>query len=240
MSVDEPLHDDDELLAAELAFGLIDPGERHAVEARLAGDVPFAAAYRRWQRHAATLATGRDEAPRPSIWSGIEARLPANDMVPPVAPRSSLRWWQASTFAAVAAAVVLAVVGVQRGSLPAPAPVIAQAQPVAPLVAVLTGAPDKGVVTVSYDPASGRLTSAPTGVDVAGHSAELWVIPAGQSPRSLGVIAAGTPGWTRAPTKAAPALAAGATLAISVEPIGGSPTGAPTGPVILTGKISTV
>ncbi len=66
------------------------------------------------------------------------------------------------------------------------------------------------------------------------------MIPAGQSPRSLGVIAAGTPGWTRAPTKAAPALAAGATLAISVEPIGGSPTGAPTGPVILTGKISTV
>ena len=241
MSVDEPLRDEDELLAAELAFGLLDTGERHAAEARLADDAGFAAAHGRWMGYAAAMATGRDEAPRPSIWPGIEARLPANDTATAVvAPRSSVRWWQASTFAAVAAAVVLAVIGVERGPVPPPAPVIAQAQPVAPLVAVLTGAPDKGLVTVSYDPASGRLTSAPNGVNVTGHSAELWVIPAGQSPRSLGVIAAGAPGWTRAPANAAPALAPGATLAVSVEPVGGSPTGAPTGPVILTGKVSAV
>ena len=36
----------------------------------------------------------------------------------------------------------------------------------------------------------------------------------------------------------APRLRAGAKLAISVEPPGGSPTGAPTGPVILVGEIS--
>ena len=241
MSIDEPLRDEDELLAAELAFGLLEAGDRDAADARLAGDPSFAAAYRRWASYAATMATGQDEAPRPSIWSGIQARLPANDTAPVVAPRSSVRWWQASTFAALAAAVVLAVIGVERGPLPPSASVIAQAQPVAPLVAVLTGAPgasDKGLVTVSYDPASGRLTSAPNGVDVAGHSAELWVIPAGQSPRSLGVIAADAPGWTRAPAKAAPALAVGATLAITIEPIGGSPSGAPTGPVILSGKIT--
>ena len=241
MSTDDPRRDEDDLLAAELAFGLLDADERQAAEARLAGDASFAAIHRRWEGYAATMAEGRDEAPRPSIWPGIEARLPANDTAAAVASRSSVRWWQTSTFAALAAAVVLAVIGVQRSPLPAPtAPIIASSQPVAPLVAVLTGAPEKGVVTVSYDPATGRLTSAPIGIDVAGHSAELWVIPAGQSPRSLGVIAAGAPGWTRAPTKAAPALAAGATLAISVEPVGGSPTGLPTGPVILTGKVSAV
>ena len=32
-------------------------------------------------------------------------------------------------------------------------------------------------------------------------------------------------------------MAAGVTLAISVEPLGGSPTGKPTGPVILSGKL---
>jgi len=238
MSADDTLRDEDELLAAELAFGLLDIGERQAAEARRAGDAPFAVACRRWEAYAATMATGRDEAPRPSIWPAIEARLPANDVAPVEPARTSVRWWQASTFAALAAAVVLAVIGVQRSPLPPPAPVVAQAQPVAPLVAVLTGTPDKGLVTVSYDPASGRLTSAPNGVDVTGHSAELWVIPAGQSPRSLGVIAAGVPGWTRAPARAAPALAVGATLAITVEPIGGSPSGAPTGPVILSGKIT--
>jgi len=236
MSADDPLRDEDELLAAELAFGLLDAGEHHVAEARVAGDASFAAARRRWEAYAATMATGRDEAPRPSIWPGIEARLPANDSVR--AARPSVRWWQASTFAALAAALILAVIGAQHS--PLPAPVVAQAQPVAPLVAVLTGAPDKGVMTVSYDPASKRLTAASTGVDVAGHSAELWVIPAGQSPRSLGVVAADAPGWTPAPDKAAPALVSGATLAISVEPIGGSPTGAPTGPVILTGKIAAI
>jgi anti-sigma-K factor RskA len=239
MSTDEPLSDEHELLAAELAFGLLDAGEHRDAEARLAADAAFADAYRRWAGYAATMATGRDEAPRPSIWTAIEARLPANDTTAAPVARSSVRWWQASTFAALAAAIVLAVIGVQRSAIPT-APVVTQAPPTAPLVAVLTGASDKGVVTVSYDPASGRLTSAPAGVDVAGHSAELWVIPAGQSPRSLGVIAAGAPGWTRAPAKAAPALAVGATLAISVEPVGGSPTGLPTGPVILTGKITTV
>ncbi len=240
MSADEPLRDEDELLAAELAFGLLDVGERHAADARRAGDASFAAACHRWEGYAATMATGQDEAPRPSIWRAIEARLPANDTAPVESGRSSVRWWQASTFAALAAAVVLAVIGVERSPLPPPVPATAPAQPIAPLVAVLTGTPDKGLVTVSYDPASGRLTSAPSGVDVTGHSAELWVIPAGQSPRSLGVIAAGAPGWTRAPVKAAPALAVGATLAITVEPIGGSPSGAPTGPVILSGKIAAV
>jgi len=33
-------------------------------------------------------------------------------------------------------------------------------------------------------------------------------------------------------------FSAGGTLAISLEPAGGSPTGAPTGPVIATGKLS--
>jgi anti-sigma-K factor RskA len=233
----DPLRDEDELLAAELAFGLLDADERGAAEARIDGDAAFAAAYRRWLGYAATMASGRDEAPRPSIWAAIEIRLPANDAAIPVTPATTVRWWQASTFAAVAAAVVLAVIGVERSPLPAPAPVVVQARPAAPLVAVLTGAPDKGVVTVSYDPISGRLTSAPVGIDVRGHSAELWVIPAGQSPRPLGVIAAGAPGWTQAPARAIPVFAVGATLAISVEPVGGSPTGLPTGPVILTGKI---
>ncbi len=59
MSGTPPARDEDELLAAELAFGLLDASERQAAEARLAGDAPFAAAYRRWEAHAATLATGR-------------------------------------------------------------------------------------------------------------------------------------------------------------------------------------
>ena len=151
MSDPIPTRDEDDLLAAELAFGLLDANERQAVEARLANDRTLADAYRRWQDRAATLALGAEENPRPSIWSAIEARLPANDMSPVVASPASVRWWQASTAVAAAAAIVLAIVSVRGPLLPPPAPVIVRAQAAAPLVAVLTGTPGKGIVTVSYD-----------------------------------------------------------------------------------------
>lgn len=69
-------------------------------------------------------------------------------------------------------------------------------------------------------------------------SYELWLIPAeGGAPLSLAVL-----GNLDASVPVAPAharrLIPGAKLAISVEPAGGSPTGAPTGPVILAGEIS--
>jgi anti-sigma-K factor RskA len=233
MSMADPPPEDEDLRAAELAFGLLDEAERLEAESRAASHSGFAASYQRWQARAAALLAGPDVAPRPSVWTAIEARLPANDVASPI--RSSVRWWQAATLVASAAAGVLAVVAVeQRG--PVPLPPLVQPQPSPPLVAVLTG--KTGVVTVSYDRSSGRLTSAPTGVDIGDHSAELWVIPADGKPRSLGVIAAATPGWTKAPTPFAPLVAPGVTLAISVEPVGGSPTGQPTGPVILTGKIA--
>lgn len=239
MSADDPLSDEDELLAAEIAFGLIDGDESRAAVARLTTEAAFAAAHRRWLGYAAGLLAGPDSVPSPAVWRAIAARLPANDVG---ISRATLRRWQAGTAAASAAAIVLAVIAIDRSQpLPTPAPVIVQApRPAAPLVAVLTGGPGKGVLTVTFDSATGRLTSAPAGLAIGDRAAELWVIPPGQSPRSLGVIAAGAPGWTSAPAAAATAIAPGATLAVSVEPPGGSPTGQPTGPVILTGTVATI
>ena len=237
MSMADPLPEDDELRAAELAFGLLDDEDRRAAEARVSADGAFADAFHRWQTYAAAMLAGADETPRPSVWSRIEARLPAND----TAPKSTVRWWQAGTLVASAAAIVLAVVAVQRSPIapPPPAPIAVTPQPTAPMVAVLTPTVGKGFLAVSYDPASGRLTSAPTGIAIGGdHSAELWVIPADGKPRSLGVVADKAPGWTKASRSGVPYMGPGVTLAISVEPIGGSPTGQPTGKVILTGKIT--
>ncbi|WP_260929299.1 anti-sigma factor domain-containing protein [Novosphingobium sp. 9] len=231
-----PLSDDDELLAAEMAFRLIDGEDLRAAEARLGSDAEFAAAHARWQAHACAMLSGSGEAPRPSVWSAIEARLPANDVTPKAPGNTSLRWWQAATLMAGSAAVVLAVVALRKPeSVIVQVPVAQQAAASAPMVAVLTG--EKGVVTVSFDPASGRMTSAATGLEVKGHSPELWVIPADGKPRSMGVFDPSAPDWAKVPTGASAAMAAGATLAVSVEPLGGSPTGQPTGPVILTGKL---
>ena len=235
MSMADPLSEDDELLAAELAFGLLDGEERRTAEARTV-ERPFADAVELWRGYAAGLLAGPDTVPRPSIWTRIEARLPANDSA--AGPAATLRWWQAGTLVASAAAIVLTVVAVERGPLAPPPPQIAiVTQPSAPLVAVLTAPKGRGVVTVSFDPGSGHIVSAPTGVAIGDHSSELWVIPADGKPRSLGVVADKTPGWTKAPAAAAPAITPGATLAISIEPVGGSPTGQPTGKVILSGKV---
>ncbi len=234
---DAALPDDDELIAAELAFGLLDGTEKRAAEQRLAGDPAFRAAHDRWLAYGAAMFSDAGEAPRPSVWTAIEARLPANDTAP--IPRATLRWWQGGTAVASVAAILLAVIALR----PAPAPVVAPIAPVAapapvmPLVAVLSG--EKGIVTVSYDRASGRIVSATKGIDIGDHSPELWVIPADGKPRSLGLIAAGAALWKPIPKAFAGSLTPGVTLAISVEPLGGSPTGQPTGPVILSGKVTT-
>ena len=67
---------------------------------------------------------------------------------------------------------------------------------------------------------------------------ELWSVPPQGAPRSLGLI--NSDGLTLLDRKKLPAtLLRGGTaaLAVSLEPPGGSPTGAPTGPVVYAGKL---
>ena len=67
----------------------------------------------------------------------------------------------------------------------------------------------------------------------AGKSYELWALPRGGAPVSLGLL----PGTGRAErTLSEPqrtALLAADKVAVSVEPLGGSPTGGPTGPIVI-------
>ncbi len=227
------LPEDDELLAAELALGLIGGAERRVASDRLATEPAFAEAHARWQAHAAAMFADSGEPPPASIWRQIMLRLPANDVAAAVSLRS-LRWWQAGALTATAAACALGLVALRQPKTVL-VPVAVQQGPAAPMVAVLTGR--TGSATISFDPVSRRIVSATSGVILGKHSPELWVIPADGKPRSLGVISVTAPGWAQIPAAAAPAMAAGVTIAISVEPVGGSTTGQPTGPVILTGKM---
>lgn len=221
---------EDDLLAAELALGLLDAAEAGAARDRVRHDAAFAHAHARWQAYAAGLAAELGAVPPAHVWSAIEASLPANDDV-----LTSLRLWRGGAIAASLLVLVLGIRDVEHAHMaPSPAP-IAVAQP-APLVAVLSG--KQGVVSVNFDPASGRLASVVSGVDAGPRAVELWVIPADGHPRSLGVLSQDRPGWRAAPILAGHALQAGVTLAVSLEPAGGSPTGLPTGPVILTGKLA--
>ncbi|HYF58675.1 MAG TPA: anti-sigma factor, partial [Burkholderiaceae bacterium] len=68
-------------------------------------------------------------------------------------------------------------------------------------------------------------------------SYELWLIPAeGGAPVSVAVLG-DLAARIELPAAIRERLRPGAKLAVSVEPAGGSPTGGPTGPVILAGAI---
>jgi anti-sigma-K factor RskA len=107
------------------------------------------------------------------------------------------------------------------------------------IVAVLAGQDAKPVLVASADRSGRYLTvKAVAAMDVpAGRVLELWALPEGRDPRSLGRIPAS--GIVRLPL-AAPAgmsLQGVPALAVSLEPPGGSPTGKPTGPVLYTGGV---
>ena len=74
----------------------------------------------------------------------------------------------------------------------------------------------------------------------AGKAHELWALPEGGAPVSLGLLPQ-TGEQRRVLTPAQQAALAGAKqIAVSLEPEGGSPTGAPTGPVLLVAPLSRV
>jgi anti-sigma-K factor RskA len=66
---------------------------------------------------------------------------------------------------------------------------------------------------------------------------ELWLIPPGDRPHSLGLIEPGKPVRIQMPPALVERLTNSASLAVSLEPAGGSPTGLPTGAVVASGKL---
>ena len=95
-------------------------------------------------------------------------------------------------------------------------------------------------VTAVYDPNSADLRLTPAVLAHSDRSAELWVIAGDGVPHSLGLLKTSGASSLKVNRDNRARLAAGATLAVSIEPIGGSPTGLPTGPVVAKGVLSQV
>jgi anti-sigma-K factor RskA len=179
-----------------------------------------------WERRLAPLAAAvRPVEPPDSAWTGIEMKLGLR-----AAPRSRA----AGLWPALAAA--LAIVAVLFGGLyfsqqpsverPAYVSVVSDTAtgPVW-LLQAFTEARALRVSTVNPRPAP------------ANSSYELWMLPDGGNPVSLGLlpeVGAAQLGLSAAQLGV---LTRTMTLAVSVEPAGGSPTGLPTGPVILTAPL---
>lgn len=228
--------------AAELALGLLEGEERAAALRRVLAEPDFARAVERWRDHFASLFVESPEvAAPPTLLARIEQSLapPANDVGP---TRAAAGPWRGIALGATLVAATLAGVMLLR-PLPTPdasSPPFAAARRAPVLVAAIAPVEKGAPVAALYDPQTGDLRVAAAMLAAAGHSAELWVIASDGVPVSLGVLDAHHGRSVMVARGIRTHFAPGSTLAVTVEPVGGSPTGKPTGPVVASGALSLV
>jgi anti-sigma-K factor RskA len=240
------LPEPDDLLAAEMALGVLDGDERAAARTRVGADAAFAAAVSAWAERLAPWLDDVAAVEPPSttlaaLLRRITLQQPANDALP--ALQRKVNVWRGATGVATALAASLALALLLRPettTMPRPAPAPTNAVPrAAPLVALLAQGKAAPTLLASYDPEAHQLVLAAPAPLSPGlrHDHELWVIPASGKPVSLGVLPAGTRSHKELPTSLARLLVPGATLAVTVEQTGGSPTGQPSGAPIAAGAL---
>ncbi len=250
---------DDSLVAAEYVIGVLDATSRSLVQSRIESEPAFAALVMQWEySFTAWLAAYPQAVPATHVWARLRIRMGWSAMddapVRPPATASGTAWqrigfWRVTTALATAAAVVIAVLRLAPGpvasTVPAPASVAVtpQTAPESQLARpVTTLAHDDGtpgwLATVDKTDGKVLMVPVPTPPDPTGKVAELWLIPPGQAPKSLGLVSTEKAHTIAVPDALKPDLADGAVLAITLEPPGGAPHGVATGPVLAKGLIA--
>lgn len=215
--------EEDRLLAAEWALGLLDAPEAAAARARAASDPEFRQLARRWLADLAALAETETTPVAPS--AAVEARLQARLF----GTEAAAPWWRRLWLVPALLAGALAAL------------VMVWVRPVAPvepaLLATMSAEDRSLIVEAAYDDRAAAWTLTPTAGGAApGRSLELWLIPEGETPISLGVLDGEGETVLTVPEPLRPTLAS-ATLALSDEPPGGSPGPTASGPVVAIGPV---
>ena len=253
-----------EQLAASYALGTLRGGARRRFESLARDHAAVRAAALIWQGRIASVAELQPQAaPSPAVWKRIEnlvnadkqakamqaARAPAAVSNPGWWARVSL--WRGATAAGALAAVLAVVVGANLQTLNnnLGSQVASLGGQVQDLTAKLSAAPeiqyvavladDKAAASmlVTFDPKNKKLVLKRVGgfQEQADKSLQLWALPQGGGPKSLGVL--GSDPLIRL-TAAGSDVKQVPTLAISLEPKGGAPVGSgPTGPVLFKGAL---
>jgi anti-sigma-K factor RskA len=209
-------------LAAEYVLGTLTGGARRRFDALLPAHPALRQAVSGWERRLLPMALKAETVqPAPRVWSAIEGQL---GWTPPAKASSlRLRFWQAFAAVATVAAVVLGTT-THNGLTEAPMIVVLHA----------TKGPETLVAGLSPDRQQISIQPLQKVSLTSDQSLELWALKKDGPPASLGVIASDK--LTAINKHALPKDTKG--LAVSLEPLGGSPTGAPTGPVLFVGDLT--
>lgn len=231
------MDEDRNLTAAEYVLGTLDARERAQAVQAAQTDPELARAIQDWEhRFAPLLDAFPPVAPQAGVFEKILARLHADDRVVPFETliakmtRSRNRWRGLAAAGMAAAAMLLVGFGVREAWW--------QSQP-STFVAVLQQDAASPAFLLSIDTRQKSLVVRPVKAEAKpDNSYELWLVHDSlPQPKSLGLISD-----TAAVSNAGlgsydDAVLRGATYAVSLEPKGGSTTGAPTGPVLFAGKL---
>ena len=230
-----------ERMAAEHAMGLLEGDERARAEGLIGADASFAALVETWQSRLLELDETTSEIPAgETLWARIEGSLPSEARGPARAATTarppflaslwrSLPFWRGAGLAGALASLLLLVgVGVFAER--------AARQPV--LIAVLLNDANRPSAVVNAF-ANGNAELVPLdGIPVPpGRSLEIWTLwDQARGPVSIGVLDAAR--TVRLKLDNLPRTSPNQVFEISLEPAGGSPTGRPTGPVLMKGTAS--
>ena len=225
-------------LAAEYVLGTLRGGARRRFERYLRDDAVLQRLTAEWQERLMPMAefTGA-QTPRAQVWRAIERRLGLGQAQKRVQQRAhavwqfwrteSLTFWRSLSLVSLAAALLMG--GVLRSTL--------VEAPQVDLVATLIDDKARTALLLTADSERRVFTArlvenAPVAAD---KSLQLWAVPKEGAPRSLGVIP--PEGAIELPLTGSAIGDDIATLAVSLEPRGGSPgAGGPTGPILYKGN----
>jgi len=210
-----------ERLAAEYALGTLRGRARERLKRWMRDDPELTKEIMQWEARLGPLAQAVAPVGPPSrLWKAISARLDT--------PRKPLPLWKALGLVAGGAAAALLAVALllppQREAVPSYVAFLSDPKTQKPVMVATAGHRDSVLHVKMLDP----------GIQVAGRSLELWALPHGGKPRSLGLVSRER-SMLKLVAVADRSLGDVPALAVSLEPPGGSPTGQPTGPVLYSG-----
>ena len=234
MRYDDPLLVD--MLCADYMFGTLKGSARSRFEQLLKQRAGLAQAFSWWESHMHLLAdTVPAVKPPDKVWQRIETKL-FNKVAQRNPPTNA--WWRNFAFLSTALAASFATFLIMQS----PKGVV-ELQPTT--VALLTNDKTQAGWLLSLaknkqDIAEIRAKSMASLEAKPNNSFELWLLPADKSnPVSLGLLPQQGDAVIKVPNVVLTQLVAGG-LAVSVEPIGGSLTGQPTGAVLYQGKLTQI
>ncbi len=227
-------------LSAEYALGTLRGPARLHFEQQMRRDSELAADVARWQEAFAQLDNQLiPVVPPASVWKKIQLQMPPKPLpqepvneTPLAESHTGRRFTRAYLGWAVAACLAALLLAPKLWESSG---IKASATPVAVLANSVTASSGQWVVMANASSQQLTITPLQAARVASDRSLQLWVIPAGGKAKSLGLLSSDAP-TTLALEDIQPGGAS--TLAISLEPKGGSPTGQPTGAVLYSGRIA--